>query len=300
LHRWSAPVLGRSNFRSHQRAEKFFGPSDLWLAAPEDGRAPAKPRNLGYYQDAINQPPLFRFRWVLGTRSATMNQRRYMTPDGRQARAGRAFTLIELLVVIAIIAILAAMLLPALACAKERSKRISCINNLRQLAVGMNVYALDNTERVLSARWSANTYVQNCLNPPEATNSTTVGLDVKTNFASVWTCPNRPGLPIFEGNYQQWVIGYQYFGGLTNLIQIVIRKAESDIAAYGFAEKKGVLRNITDGAAKRIKRPFADGSSVDEQLAGGRLPQSGDQRGERCLATSGGPDDSERRACRHF
>jgi prepilin-type N-terminal cleavage/methylation domain-containing protein len=57
------------------------------------------------------------------------------------------FTLIELLVVVAIIAVLAAMLLPALARAKAKSRQISCISSLRQLGLAFGLYTSDNTDR---------------------------------------------------------------------------------------------------------------------------------------------------------
>src|SRR4051794_15264996 len=120
------------------------------------------------------------------------------------------FTLIELLVVIAIIAILAAMLLPVLASAKEKAKRVACKSNIRQAIATFHIYGNDFQDKVPTAREN-----QNQWHAVRISSVTWSNLVQYSGNIRILDCPNFLFNTNYLGRYSPtygFLIGYQYLG----------------------------------------------------------------------------------------
>jgi prepilin-type N-terminal cleavage/methylation domain-containing protein len=131
-----------------------------------------------------------------------------------------AFTLIELLVVIAIIAILAALLLPALTSAKERARRSSCKNSMRQFSLAIHMYGDDNRQFVVSGAPNPS-YATDDDHLPLISETSSNAIVQYTASAKMMHCPSFGDWAIRDNARTEvmlygFVIGYNYHGGHTN------------------------------------------------------------------------------------
>jgi prepilin-type N-terminal cleavage/methylation domain-containing protein len=209
--------------------------------------------------------------------------------------ARRAFTLIELLVVIAIIAILAALLLPALASSKERSRRVNCMNSQRQLLLAVHLYGDDNDQRVPSGASDIGPLDDHL---PIISTTTSNSFVQYLGTGRMAVCPSFANYFRKDASFELeaygygYVMGYNYHGGHTNTPWPAVTGSTAKwISPQKLTDEPSlVLVSEMNDWSKQDKRTFAPHGKNGPILIGADASnQSGNWRGTSAeIGSSGG------------